>query len=240
MHTSSKSRNLALVIAGTMLAAFAFAAIAGKQLTINGAVASKDVRVIDGKAFVPVADVAKAFDMTINSTASGFELIKKGGAGQIANDHVGKIGDEVFTGKWRFQVLEVRTAASYSKKHSGNSYGKDFEAGPNDQLVIADCRIKNGTQKKDELVLENWDGMNTALTDDREQSYPPKAYDVREAEHSPVGATFLPGAAIEFSIVFVVPKDAKPSSLIFTAMRYDDRAPFDQKKRPPTDIRIKL
>jgi len=228
---------------GLGLAAFvvvAYAAGAASKLYINNSVASSGVKVIDGKAYVPIADVAKALDMVVKKRGDGYEMVKDGGAGQIANDNVGKIGQEVFTGKWKFQVLDVKTVKSFTKEYSGDNYDKQFNVEGRDDIVVVKCRVKNGTKKKDELVFANWDGMNTALTDDREQSFQPTAYDVRESEHSPVGTTFLPGAAIEFNIIFIVPKGTKPGDLIFTAMRYDDRAGFDQKKRPPTDIRVKL
>ena len=146
----------------------------------------------------------------------------------------------MFTGKWRFSVTDVGRAATY-KQRLRTGYRKEVAAGEGSELLLVTCRVRNGTKTKDTLVLEKgWDGMNTALTDAESHSYEPLIYDARFNESAPDGASFLPGAAIDFVIVFDVPKGTQPKDLVFTAMRYDDRAKFDQPKRPPTDIRYSL
>lgn len=107
----------------------------------------------------------------------------------------------------------------------------------NEELVVAPCRIKNGTNKKDELVFGKWENNHTSLTDANEQAYEPALYDVKESQRFPVGASFLPGSAINFVLVFKVPKGAEPQHLIFSAIRYGERG---NVKVIPTDIRVLL
>jgi hypothetical protein len=218
--------------------AIAFASYeATNKLFYNGKVASTNVKMIGGKAYVPLDDVAKAMQMTVKKRSGGFEIIREGGSHPIADKNVGKIGDWVFTGKWRFQVVSVEHADDYQVKYTEAHDWTKTEAKSNMELVIVKCKVKNGTTKKDTLVFGKWDGNNTSLTSTDEDSY---GYDVKASEHFPDGASFIPGATINFNLIFEVPKRTKVKDLIFTAMRYDDRASFDQKKRPPTDIRIVL
>lgn len=233
-----RTMRLWVVAGAALVGAMALAAVAGNKLYINGKAASSSVKVINGTAYVPISDVAKAMGMSVQKRADGYSIGTDGGHGQIANKFTGKLGDEIFTGKWKFTVLKVRHADSYK---IAKSHLKSFsDANENEEFIVVDCRVKNGTPKKDELVFENWDGINTALTDSGEQTYQPIKYDVAESEYAPVGVTVLPGSAINFTLVFKVPKDTVEKDLIFTAMRYDFRASFDQKKDPPQDIRVDL
>lgn len=217
----------------------AFAVQAAQSLKINGKVASSDVRMIGGKAYVPVADVAKAFGLKTNKISGGYELSNEGGAGQLEAKGNGKIGQEIFSGKWRFQVVDVKRADSYTETRTKRKETRQAESGQ--EFVIVNCRVKNGTKTKDELVFsKDWEGTNTSLTDASEQAYPVHAFDVREDEYSPVGCNFLPGSAIDFTIVFEVPKGTDIKDVIFTAMQYKFRSGYDQKKEPPHDFRVSL
>jgi len=228
------------VLASTLGAVGVGVAVQGAQsLRINGQVASSDVRVINGKAYVPVSDVAKAFGLSVSKTGGGYELSKEGGAGQLEAKGNGKIGQEIFSGKWRFQVLDFKRSDSYTETRTKSKSAHQADSGQ--EFVIVNCRVKNGTKVKDELVFsKDWEGTNTSLTDGNEQAYPAFAFDVREDEIAPVGCNFLPGSAIDFSIVFQVPKGTDVKDVIFTAMQYKFRSGFDQKKEPPHDFRVSL
>jgi hypothetical protein len=230
--------GLALFAMPLLTVAAAYAGQAGLKFFVNGSSAG-NVRMIDGQAYVPLKSVASALNMTVQDRPGGVELIKAGGAGQIANANVGRMGDEVFTGKWRFSVRKMERMDRY-KKHLTTGYQKEIEAKPGMELLVVTCRVKNGTAQNDKLVIDAWKGSNTALTDKDEHAYPPDLWDVRADDHAPEGASFLPGAAVDFNLVFMVPKGAEPKDLVFSAIRYDDRASFDMKKRPPTDIRYSL
>ncbi|MCC6443676.1 MAG: hypothetical protein IT210_09510 [Armatimonadetes bacterium] len=226
------------VAAATVLVGSQAAAYLGKALYINGAAASGDVRVIQGKAYAPLSDIAKALGMKLQTRPNGYELVRAGGAEQIANKNVGKMGTEIFTGKWRFTVMKVEKAETYTPTLATGK--QEVQAGPNEELVVVTCRIKNGTPNKEELVFERWQNNHTALTDASEQSFEPALYDVRAEEQFPVGATFLPGSAINFTLVFKVPAETEPKDLIFSAIRYKDRGEVSLGTLKPTDIRVQL
>lgn len=228
-----------LAVLGLGLAA-AFAIQATQKLIVNGTTASTDVRVIGGKAYVPLADVAKALDYTVQKNAGGYELIKAGGATQIANKNVGKIGEEIFTGKWRFTVLGVQRVAEAVPEYLADEKWTRRTADKGMDIVVLKCRIKNGTAAKDTIVMDKWKGNNTTLTDEEENSYEPTqyGYDAKMSEHFPEGATFLPGAAINFNIRFEVPKKSKLKDLVFTVIRYGERSESSPNLR--TDIRVHL
>lgn len=235
-----KSKLLLCVAAGVFLSLGAFAIQAAQKLLVNGKVASSDLRVIGGKTYVPLADVAKALDYTIQKTTGGYELIKAGGAGQIANKNVGEVGEEVFSGKWRFTVVSVARVAEAVPEFLPNESWNRRSASPGMEIVVVKCRIKNGTAVKDTLVFDKWEGNNTTLVDMDENAFEPTqhGYDGKFNEHFPDGATFLPGGAINFNLRFEVPKGRKLKDLVFTAIRYDDRS--NTKTKAPTDFRIHL
>ncbi|HEY3331411.1 MAG TPA: hypothetical protein VGK19_15380 [Capsulimonadaceae bacterium] len=225
----------------------AVASAAPKQtLTINGKVASTDVRTIDGKAFVPVGDVARGLGQSVVKTPGGYTITVAGGGNEVADKYVGKLGDDVFTGQFKFKALNVRTANSYVTKYV--EYKKTITANEGQILVIVDCRIKNGTPQKQELVFstdESYGGPNTAITDDQEHSYRPinfegnsfNGFDVHADEYAPVGTNILPGAALDFTLVFSVPNDFKPKDLIYSLVKYSER---DKAKEKTVDVRIHL
>jgi hypothetical protein len=216
-----------------------FAVQAAQNLKINGQVASSDVRMIGGKAYVPVADVAKALGLKVAKVGGGYELSNEGGAGPLQAKGSGKIGQEIFSGKWRFQVIDFKRADTYAETRTKRPKTHKAESGQ--EFVVVNCRVKNGTKAKDELVFSrDWEGTNTSLTDSGEQAHQVFAFDVREDENAPIGCYFLPGAAIDFSIVFQVPKGTEVKDLIFTAMQYKFRSGYDQKKEPPHDFRVSL
>lgn len=235
-----KKRLFLVFAASASLAIAAIAVQAAQKLIVNGKVASTDVRTIGGKAYVPLADVAKALDYTVRKTAGGFELIKAGGATQIANKNVGKIGEEIFTGQWRFTVLSLSRTQEAVPEYLADESWTRRKAGNGMEIVVVKCRIKNGTGKKDTIVLDKWEGNNTTLTDMDENAFEPTqhGYDAKFNEHFPEGATFLPGGAINFNLRFEVPKGTKVKDLVFTVIRYDDRS--NTKTKSPTDIRVHL
>ncbi len=235
-----RSKLAVCVGAGLVLALGAFALQAAQKLFVNGKVASSDLRVIGGKTYVPLAEVAKALDYTAQKTTGGFELIKAGGAGQIANKNVGSVGEEIFSGKWKFTVLSVDRVAEAVPEYLANESWNRRTASSGMEIVVVKCRVKNGTANKDTIVLDKWDGNNTSLTDMDENAFEPTqhGYDAKFNEHFPEGSTFLPGGAVNFNLRFEVPKAAKLKDLVFTVIRYDDRS--NTKTKLPTDFRVHL
>jgi hypothetical protein len=211
------------------------------NLVIDGKVASTSVRTINGAAYVKVADVAKALGMVVVKRADGYEIAKAGGANQINGLMQGKIGDQLFDGKWRFKVTGTETASTYAMKTQGDPYAVSDEADYNSvthviaakngsTLVIVHCVVVNG-QKTTQTLWTAAQGSNTALTDDQGHSFPPSAHDFTGA---PIQTQpLLPGAKIEFPVVFCVPQGTNLKDLVFTLRNNDSSSKGD-------DVRVSL
>ena len=228
-----------------MMAAFCAApALAGDTLIINGKSASADVRSIGGSAFVKLADVAAALGMVVVKRADGkYELTKAGGSNQIQGMVQGKVGDVLFDGKWRFQVVSVQMPESYTMKTAGEPYDSSgltsFDR-PNLNvkprvgytLVVLQCRATNGVNEKRTLWTAISDPkIHTALADMDGSSHAPVAYDF---EGGPIQSKWLvPGAALNFAVLFSVPKDTKVKDLIFTLKN-------NQGDEKGNDVRVSL
>ena len=217
-----------------MLSTAAFAA-GGTKLVLDGKVASTSVRVIDGAAYVKVSDVASAMGRIVVKRPDGYEIAKPGGANQVSGLE-GKIGDQLFDGKWRFKVTKVETASSYALKTEGepydagaatryNSATRTLTPNTGSTLIVIHCTAANGQKTKQTLWIAN-SGSNTALTDDDGHSYPPAVHDFNGAPiQSP---SILPGAKIDFPIVFSVPEGAVLKDLVFTLRNNDSSSKGDE------------
>jgi hypothetical protein len=220
MKTSTKI-TMAMFTLGIGAAALAQA---GRTLILNGQVASHDVRLIGGRPYVPLADIARALGQRVVPASGGYEITAAGGANQVEGLR-GKIGDVLFDGKWRFQVLDVKEMDSYTmKNHSTNDYGvyhstaeftdETLRPKPGNSLIVIQCRLKNGVKQNQALWRYNPD-THTALTDDQGQSYPPIAYDIPDSG-SFNSRDLLPGAALDFAVLFTVPPGTHLKDLVFT------------------------
>jgi len=219
-------------------------AAGGMNLIMNGKAASSDVRVIDGSPYVKLSDVAKALNMIVVKRPGGYEITKAGGANQIEGVTQGKIGDVLFDGRWRLQILSMDTPDSYAMKSEADIYdsaglshldGKTHVLTPkvNYKLVVIQCRVSNGQTAKAQLwTAISDDKMNTALADMDGMSHPPVAYDYQGA---PTQTTALiPGASINFPIIFSVAQETRVKDLVFT-LRTNGGADSSYK-----DVRISL
>ena len=99
------------------LAAAAALAQGGVRLILNGKVASTDVRMINGRPYAPLADIARATGQVLVKKGSGYEIIAQGGANQVEGLH-GKVGDTLFDGKWRFKVVDVQRGVKSESRRS--------------------------------------------------------------------------------------------------------------------------
>ena len=210
------------------------------KLSINGNAVTTQTRVIGGKTWVPIDDVARALKMQ-KSTANGqITLRPAGGATQVANKLKGQQGEELFSGKWRFTVTGTTRTKLWTRKYPNYFAGTDpVQAEDGQDLIVVSCRLKNGTPQKTEFAFPtgaslDW-GLNTSLTDQDEGSYQPKTYDVTSDEGTPVGRYALPGAAIPFNIVFKVPAGTPVKDLVYSVVLYNERG--DKKS---TDFRVAL
>ena len=73
----AQHRIAAIAVGSGLLAGVCWAAGIPTRLVINHQVASTDVRMIDGKAFAPVSDIARALGQSVVLTRSSIELINE-------------------------------------------------------------------------------------------------------------------------------------------------------------------
>ena len=228
-----------LLVAAVVVAGLCWAA-SGSKLYMNGQVASSSLRIIEGRSYVPVADVANALGATIATRSDGYEIVMPGGANQVEGVAQGKIGDELFTGQWRFQVVSVEDAGKQYKERYYQMLRTIKPQGGGETLIVVNCRLKNGTKRtRTPLVTERVPG-NTALADDQGHSYAPLDYDAAQGEGDKImsfaGRDLLPGAAMDFALVFSVPKGTVPKALVYSVQVYPD----DVGKQQHTDLRVSL
>lgn len=216
--------GVAAISAALGVGAGVWAAQGGPKLIFNGKVASNSVRVINGKAYAPLADFANAQGMIVVPISGGYEIKKAGGATPIVGLR-GKVGDVLFDGKWRFQVLSILTVPSYKMKYKATTdYAiyhniAELEEGvfrPREgrQLVAISCRVTNGRNKMAALWIPNAD-TRTALADTSGESHPPIAYDLDEAGPFQSKA-LVPGAKTDFTVLFSIPEGTNFKDLVFT------------------------
>jgi hypothetical protein len=216
-----KHPKLAITIAICLIAGLVWA-FQGATVTMNGK--SAPGRLIDGSLYVKLTDVAGAFGQTIVKQGSSYALVPAGGANMLQGTK-GKIGEELFTGKWRFLVENVQRADAYMLKFADSKF--EYPANPGSELVVIQCRLKNAIN---ETVSVYFNGLaNTALTDTKEQVYKPVWMDVAGG----VASDMLPGSAKTFAIVFSVPKSAELKDLVYTIEPVSSQF-------APTDLRISL
>ena len=232
-----KTAALLLVFALPMGSAWA-----DQNLVMNGKVVSTSVRTVGGSPYVKLSDVAKALSMVVSKRPGGYEITKSGGTNQVQGLQ-GKIGDLLFDGRWRFQVLSVAQPDTYTMKTPGDepsSYPADtinFDrktqlVSPKSgyKLVVIQCRMINGQKNKQTFWLAAKDG-NNALADQQGESYAPIGYDL---EGAPIQSKpLLPGAKTDFPILFSVPQNIEMKDLVFTLRNND----FSQKGN---DVRVSL
>jgi hypothetical protein len=242
MHTSLSHGRRALMCLA--LACCAAPALAADTVVVNGKSVPADVRVISGSAYVRLADIAKALGMTVVKRPDGkYELTVAGGANQLNGVAHGKVGDVLFDGKWRFQVVSVQTPDTYTMKSGAELYdavGLTTFDRPNrvvkprsdNTLVVLQCRVSNGVNAKRTLwTAISDDRIHTAITDADGSSHPPVGYDF---EGGPTQTQWLvPGASLNFAVLFSVPKNTQLKDLIFTLKN-------NQGDEKGNDVRVAL
>ncbi|HEY3329420.1 MAG TPA: hypothetical protein VGK19_05325 [Capsulimonadaceae bacterium] len=149
-----------------------------------------------------------------------------------------KVGDEAYTGQYRFGVTKIQTLETYTT-HYNDALKTPYviQPMPGQQLLVIDCYAKNATTIPQELVFSSSATPNTAIIDAKKVGFRPlgvadssfEGFDVRLDELSPAGAKILPGKTLSFAIVFGVPIGYKPDNLVFSVLNYSDRNVSNQK-----------
>lgn len=187
-------------------------------VTYKGQVVSHDVRVIDGRPYVPLADVAKILGGSVAKGDGGYTIEAAGGANQI-NGLQGKVGQMLFGGKWRFEVVSFTRVPTFTTQYSATSTTVS-PTGANDELVVASCLVKNGEKSEEQIIMREYGAAHSALTDDQEVSYPCIDWDYGGG--SSYGPTLLPGSAQHFNLVFSVPKATNLKDLVEGVAAFGD------------------
>src|SRR5438046_353446 len=100
-------RRLLIALAVVSITAAAVAwRIQASRLYVNGELASTGVIERNGISYAPIKDSAAALKLSVQRTSRGIELANQGGANQ-AEGITGKVGDMLFNGYARFQVVKV-------------------------------------------------------------------------------------------------------------------------------------
>lgn len=213
---------LSFVGAGALAAAYLGQA---SKLFVDGKVASTGLIERNGMAYVPLKDVAAALKMSVKKTARGYELTT-GGGGEMVQGVNGNVGDTLFNGYARFQVVKVIRGKKYINQFSGDKQEVTAYPESND-LVIIVCRIKNGTKETQTCGLPS--GQMTALTDTDEHSFGPRTG--LSIDCPSRGQTLLPGAAVDFALTFDVPEEAKLKDLVYEVTFFGTLKASDKKFR---------
>ena len=197
-------------------------------LSYQGEVVSRHVRMVAGQPYVPLADVARLLKGQVTRAGGGYVIGGSGAAAGGANQVKGlqgKIGDMLFTGKYRFKVTGVTRGDHYDTQFQPN---KDTIKPESDsqEVVAVTCEVRNGTKSPVELKITTHTGSNNALTDDQDHAFPPYGYDLSNGGfYGP--PKMLPGSAQQFAVYFRVPKGINLKDLVFTLTAYGDDHPVD-------------
>jgi len=218
------------------LAAMAVGAVVYAQnqrtLIINSAVASTDVRIIEGRAYAPIADVAKGLDLTVVVKGNTYELTKKGGANAMGG-LTGKTGDWLFDGGWRFRVNKTYKATAYKAKN--DYYGTtDYEAPEDREMIIVEYSYRNGNKE-----LMHFNIGKTSLAGADGDAWEPHSNDFAYDGDRYFARGLLPGAQAEGALIFFVKPGFQPKDLVMTIGEfagYDDAV----KPKKPSIFRIGL
>ncbi len=211
-----------------VLAGLATAAIAwnrqSSNLYISGNLASSGVFMHNGVVCVPIHDIAAALKLTVQKTGRGIELADAGGANQ-ATGIAGKVGDVLWNGYVRLQVVKVIRGKTYTNQFSGGNEAITPDK-PNDDLVVLVCKMSNGL--KNNVTIE-YPGGDTAITDTQGQSYSPKLG--LSADIASRGQDLLPGASFGFALTFEVPASAEVGDLVYQVSMAGSGTNGSEKKK---------
>jgi hypothetical protein len=126
-------------------------------------------------------------------------------------------------------TLETKTATDYGLINPiAKIDGTTYEPRPGYRLLVYRCEVKNGQKSAQQLWWFQND-THTALADASGESFPPIFLDI--ASEAFQSKPILPGAKLEFNLVFCVPTSANPRELVFTLRTIADKG---------SDVRISL
>lgn len=193
------------------------------NLYINGNLASSHVIMHDGSAYVPIRDVASALKLGVTNTSRGIELADAGGANQVSGV-TGKVGDVLWNGYVRFQIVNVIRTKSYTRQFTGDD--KVITPDEGHDLFVAVCKVSNGLHNS---VTVMYPGGDTALTDDQGQSYSP--FLGMSADIASRGVDLLPGASFGSALIFEIPSTAVVGDVVYQVSMAGSNTNGSEKKK---------
>lgn len=216
---------LAAIISASLCAVWA--AQPGHTLTRDKAIISTQVRMVEGRPYVPLADFARAFNLSWTKVPSGYALGTEKPAVKVpeapAVMSAGRMGETLSTGEWQLLPLALEEFAEYIPRYSSDRYPVQ-PSGTGDRLIAVRCRVRNLQKERRELAFdERAFGGNTVLLDDQEHAYAPYKYDVHADENSSSTAHVMPGLVVDFAVIFSVPAGTRPQAMVYTLGNRDQR-----------------
>ncbi|MFN3962554.1 MAG: hypothetical protein ACK4NQ_06220 [Fimbriimonadaceae bacterium] len=215
------------------IATVAVAAIQSTRvLIINGREASQDVRIINGRAYAPIADVAKALGSTVVINGNRYEITRAGGTNQV-NGLQGKTGDWLFDGGWRFRVNKTYEADVYEAKNDYYGYN-EFKPEDGKTMIIVEYSARNGNKEMYPLNL----GPTTIIGTDG-KSYKMESNDFPFDGNRTFSQPLLPGAQLDGALIFFVPRGFEFKELV---LGIGELTGYDDAVRPKerTYFRVRL
>lgn len=194
------------------VAGYAWAQIP-KALYINGQVASTNVIEKDRRAYVPLVDIAKALDMGLSTRPGGYDMVTKAAPPAPPATVSGKIGEAVSNGQLTLTVIEIVRRETYAKRYIQS----DVTAERGHEIVAVVCRLRNDTGREAHVDLSG--GSGTALGDSTGRSYPQR---VGLPDAAFPAVKLVPQTAVEFAILFEMPKATVPSEFRYEPLITQD------------------
>ena len=234
MNLRTRKSLFAVLALATTATVFAFPVVAGTILLINGKQVSTRVRVIDGESWVPVRDVAKGQGLVVTGSGNQINLVTAGGANQVGS-LVGKVGDTLFDGHWKFSISKFEQVSSYKiNTRTGSDYGtwnpvsnmENNVLTPKEgfKLYVAECTLKNGMTHDAQFEWSPGD-TKSAVADTAGVNHPWLVWDI--ASEAFVTKPMLPGSAVNFKICFAVADGATPQDVVITLLTLGEKTGND-------------
>jgi hypothetical protein len=211
----------------------------------DGETMSTDVVMMRGRAYVPLADVARAMGRRAVKSGNVYTLVSDPArlpesatarAAEIARPSTASsrnaMNTDIARAGWVLRLLSADVAPTYVRQ-----FGADTEPiavqRKGDHLVVARFRLTNASNFTKDVYFDRSYAANTAIIDDESHGYPPVTYDSRNSEYS--SSRMLPGTVHEFALVFSVPADTRLSELVYSVAS-SGQTSTDK----PTDFRVAL
>lgn len=225
-------RNIVLItVAAASIAALVSAQVT-RTLVINGRVASTELRVINGRVYAPLADIARAFGQRVVTRGTSYEITAAGGSNGISAKLTGRRGEWLFDGGWRFQVNSVVRTNRHLRKYPYYSE-TEITAEEGKTLIVVEFAARNGNRTSGGLDLGDSQLTFSGVSE------PARDFDLNFGGTRSITKDILPGSETRGSIIWQVNEGAEPQDFVLTLGQFTH---YDDAVRPktPTVLRVNL